>query len=125
VGSACSFREGEQLRNSERRNRLALYLTNTVRIKPGHVEDYLAWVGKVIPIYEKHGVKFHGAFQSAAGEGNSAVYFVSVRDFAAYEEIIQKMQADTEFQTAQREGGNHIDGNALQILMPMPGSAMQ
>jgi hypothetical protein len=104
---------------------MALYLTNTVRIKPGHNQEFLAWVPKVVPIYEKYGVKFHGAWQAAAGEANTAVYLVSVRDFAAYEDMIQKMQADTDFIAAQREGGNHIDGSVIQMLMPMPGSAMQ
>ena len=104
---------------------MALYLTNTVKIKPGHNQEFLASAAKTIPIYEKYGVKFHGAWQAAAGEGNTAVYLVSVRDFAAYEDILQKMQADTDFITAQREGGPHIDGNVIQMLMPIPGSAMQ
>ena len=104
---------------------MALYLTNTVKIKPGHNQEFLASAAKTIPIYEKYGVKFHGAWQAAAGEGNTAVYLVSVRDFAAYEDILQKMQADTDFIAAQREGGPHIDGNVIQMLMPIPGSAMQ
>ncbi len=104
---------------------MALFITNTVRIKPGHIEEFLAWVPKIIPIYEKYGVKFHGAFQAVGGEANSAVYLVSVADFAAYGDMLEKMQADTDFMAAQREGGNHIDGNVIQMLMPIPGSAMQ
>ncbi len=104
---------------------MALYMTNTVRVKPGHNQEYLAWAGKVVPIYEKLGIKFHGAWQAAAGEGNTAVYLVSVRDFAAYGDLIQKMQADAELQAALREGGAHIDGNVIQTLVPLPGSAMQ
>ena len=104
---------------------MALYITNTVRIKSGHIEQYQAWVPKIIPIYEKYGVKMLGAFQAAAGEGNTAVYLVSVRDFAAYGDILQKMQADTQFMAAQKEGGNHIDGSVIQLLVPLPGSAMQ
>jgi hypothetical protein len=104
---------------------MALYFTNTVRIKPGHLEEFLATAPKTIAIYEKHGAKFHGAFQAVGGEGISAVYLVSVPDFAAWEDIIQKVQADPEFMAAGREGGPHIDGAYLQALMPMPGSAMQ
>ena len=104
---------------------MALYLTNTVRIKTGHVQEYLAWAQKVIPIYEKYGVKFHGAFQAVGGEGNVAVYLVSLPDFAAWGDVNQKMLADADFQAAQREGGNHIDGNVIQALVPLPGSAMQ
>ncbi len=104
---------------------MALYLTNTVRIKPGHNQEYLAWAGKVIPIYEKYGVKFHGAWQAAAGEGNTALYLVSVPDFATYGDMLEKIQADAQFQAAQKEGGNHVDGNVVQILMPLPGSPMQ
>ena len=104
---------------------MALYITNTIRIKPGHIEQYMAWVPKVIPIYEKYGVKFHGAFQAVAGEANTAVYLVSVADFAAYGDLLQKMQADTAYQAASKEGGNHIDGSVIQLLVPLPGSAMQ
>ena len=104
---------------------MALYATNTVRIKPGHIEQYQAWVPKIIPIYEKYGVKILGAFAAAAGEAGIAVYLVSMRDFAAYGDAVQKMQADTQFMAAQKEGGNHIDGSVIQLLVPLPGSAMQ
>ena len=104
---------------------MALYATNTVRIKPGHVQEYLSYAQKVIPIYEKYGVKFHGAFTAVGGEGNVAVYLVSVRDWAAYGDMVQKLQGDADFQAVQREGGNHIDGNFVQALMPLPGSSLQ
>ena len=104
---------------------MALYATNTVRVKPGHVQEYLSWAQKVIPIYQKYGVKFLGAFQAVSGEGNVAVYLVSLRDFAAWGELIQGLQADADFQAAQREGGNHVDGNVVQALVPLPGSPMQ
>ena len=104
---------------------MALYFTNTVRIKPGHLEEFLATAPKTIALFEKHGAKFHGAFQTAGGEGQNAVYLASVANFAAWEDIIQKVQADPEFMAVQREGGAHIDGAYLQALMPMPGSAMQ
>jgi hypothetical protein len=104
---------------------MALYVTNTVRVKPGHVQEYLSYAQKVIPIYEKYGVKFLGAFQAVGGEGNVAVYLVSLRDFAAWGDLIQRLQADADFQAAQREGGNHVDGNVVQALVPLPGSPMQ
>lgn len=104
---------------------MALYITNTIRIKPGHIEQYQAWVPKIIPIYEKYGVKFLGAWQAVAGEAGIAVYLVSMQDFAAYGDAVQKMQADTQFMAAQKEGGNHIDGSVIQLLVPLPGSAMQ
>ncbi len=104
---------------------MALYLTNTVRIKTGHVRDYLAWAPKVIPIYQKYGVKFHGAFQAVGGEGNVAVYLVAVKDFAHWGKLNQQLQADAAFQRAVRKGGEHIDGNVIQALVPLPGSSMQ
>ncbi len=104
---------------------MALYITNTVKIKPGHIEEFLAWVPNIVPIYVKYGVKFHGAFQAVGGEANSAVYLVSVPDFAASGDMLETIQADAQFQAAQKEGGNHIDGNVIQMLMPIPGSAMQ
>ncbi len=104
---------------------MALYFTNTVKIKPGHMEEALALAPKIVPIYEKHGMKFHGAFQAVGGEANVLVYLVSIPGFAAWEDLIQKMQADTEFQATQREGRDHLEGSVIQALMPMPGSPMQ
>ncbi len=104
---------------------MALYLTNTVRIKPGHVQQYLAWVPGVIPFYQGYGVKFHGAFQTVGGEANVAVYLVSVADFAAWGDLNQKLQADRGFQAEVRKGGKHMDGNVVQALVPLPGSGMQ
>jgi hypothetical protein len=104
---------------------MALYITNTVKVKPGHMQGYAAWAVKVIPIYEKYGVKFLGTFLAVGGDENRVVYLVSMRDWAAYGDAAQKLQADAEFQRLESEGGIHIDGNDIQALMPVPGSAMQ
>ncbi len=104
---------------------MALYFTNTVRVKPGHTQDYLAWAPKIIPFCEKYGVKLHGAFGAASGEANVVVYLVSMRDWAAYGNAIQRGQADTQFQAASRKGADHVDGNVVQPLVPLPGSGMQ
>ena len=104
---------------------MALYVTNTVRVKPGHAQEFVAYAAKVIPIYEKYGVKFLGTFGAVGGDANRVVFLVSVRDWAAYGDMLQKLQADTQFQALQAEGGIHVDGNDIQALMPMPGSAMQ
>jgi hypothetical protein len=53
------------------------------------------------------------------------VDLVSMRDWAAYGDALQKLQADADFQALQREGGNHVDGNVTQGLVPLPGSSMQ
>jgi hypothetical protein len=104
---------------------MALYFTNTVSIKPGHVEEFLATAPKSVAIYEKYGVKFHGAFQAVGGEAGVAVYLVSIRDFAAWGDLLQKLQADAQFMAVQREIGPHVEGSVIQALAPMPGSAMQ
>jgi hypothetical protein len=104
---------------------MALYLTNTVKVKPGHMQGYAAWAAKVIPIYEKYGVKFLGTFLAVGGASNRVVYLVSMRDWAAYGDGLQKLQADAEFQRLESEGGTHIDGSDIQALMSVPGSAMQ
>jgi len=104
---------------------MALYLTNTLRVKPGHQQEFIANAAKVIPIYEKYGVKFLGTFGAVGGAANRVVFLVSMRDWAAYGDATQKLQADAEFQRLQAEGGIHVDGNDIQALMPMPGSAMK
>jgi len=104
---------------------MALYFTNTVRIKPGHNLEFLAAAPKNIAIYEKHGVKFHGAFQAVGGEANVGVYLVSVADFGAWGSLVESLQADQEFMASQKELGAHVDGSVIQALAPIPGSAMQ
>ncbi len=104
---------------------MALYFTNTVRVKPGHLEEILAAAPKVIAIYEKYGMKFHGTFQAVGGEAGVLVYLVSVSDFAAWGDLVQKLQADSAFIALGRELGPHFDSSVVQALLPMPGSAMQ
>ena len=104
---------------------MALYVTNTVRVKPGHNQEYLAAVPKTIAIFEKHGVKFHGVFGAVGGEANVVVYLASVADFAAWGSLGQSLQGDQEFMASQRELGPHVDGSFVQALVPLPGSAMQ
>src|SRR3989304_6332247 len=81
-----------------RRSEMALYVTNTVRVKPGHDQQFVAYAAKVIPIYEKYGVKFLGTFGAVGGAANRVVFLVSVRDWAAYGELLQKFKGDTEVQ---------------------------
>jgi len=104
---------------------MALYVTNSVKVKPGHLEEFLAAVPKSIAIYEKHGVKFHGTFAAVGGEAGVVVYLASVADFAAWGSLGPNLQADQEFMAVQREIGPHVDGSVVQALAPMPGSAMQ
>ena len=104
---------------------MAVYITNTVKVKPGHIQAYAAWVPKVIPFYEKYGVKFLGTFLAVGGDANRVVYLVSMRDWAAYGDALEKGAADAEFQRLESEGGIHIDGSNIQALTPVPGSAMQ
>ena len=104
---------------------MALYFTNTIKVKPGHNQEFLAAVPKTVALYEKHGIKFHGAFQAVGGDANVAVYLVSVADFAAWGSVIENLQADQEFMASQREQGAHVDGSVIQALLPMPGSALQ
>ena len=104
---------------------MALYVTNSVKVKPGHLEEFLAAVPKSIAIYEKHGVKFHGTFAAVGGEANVGVYLVSVADWGAWGSMLENLQTDQEFMASQREIGAHVDGSVVQALAPMPGSAMQ
>src|SRR3972149_889186 len=85
--------------SDRRRTSMALYFTNTIRVKPGHLEEYMASAAKTIPIYEKHGVKFLGAFQAMGGDGNSAVYLVSVPNFAAWEGLVRSEEHTSELQS--------------------------
>ena len=96
-----------------------------VLLKPGHMEEYMAWVPKVDPFYEKVGVKFHGRFQPLAGDRGTVFAFASIKDLATYEEGMKKLAADPEFRASQREGGKLFDGSFIQLLSPLPGSAMQ
>jgi hypothetical protein len=104
---------------------MTVYITNTVKVKPGHIQAYAAWAAKIIPIYEKYGVKFLGTFLAVGGDENRVVYLVSMRDWAAYGNAFEKMTVDAEFLRLESEGGIHFDGNDIQALMPVPGSAMQ
>ncbi len=104
---------------------MALYFTNTVKIKPGHIEEFLAAAPKNVAIYEKYGVKFHGAFQAVGGDANVSVYLASVADFAAWGDLLPKLQADPAFTASQKELGAHVDGSVIQALAPIPGSALQ
>jgi len=104
---------------------MAVYIINTVKVKPGHIQAYAAWAAKVIPIYEKYGVKLLGTFMTVGGDENRVVYLASMRDWAAYGDASQKMMVDAEFLRLESEGGIHFDGNDIQALMPVPGSAMQ
>ncbi len=53
------------------------------------------------------------------------LYSSVARYSAASGQDAQSLQADPQFMAAQREGGNHIEGNVIQLLMPLAGSAMQ
>ena len=104
---------------------MAVYFTNTVRVKSGHMQEALALAPKAVAAYEKLGVKFHGQFQAVGGEANVLVYLVSLPDFASWGDLLQKAAADADLQAITKEQGEHNEGNVIQALAPLPNSSMQ
>jgi len=78
----------------------------------------------IVPLFEKHGAKLIGAWQTAIGKSNEFVYILGYKDLADRERFWQALPQDEQFKTYM-QGGTRIAFIENKILRPITNSPLK
>lgn len=82
-----------------------VYEHRTYNILPGKMPEFVEGFGNtMVPLFEKHGAKLIGAWQTAIGQNNEFVYILGFEDLAEQERLWRVIRQDEQFKTYIKSG---------------------
>ncbi len=96
----------------------------TTRTKTGKVDEYLAMLPKFMPLYQKYGIKFVGAWKTVEKE-DEAVWMTGFESQQQREQQITKMKQDPEYQKLSQQAQSLIVDDTVRTLHPSPTSPLK
>ncbi len=96
----------------------------TTTVKTGKVDEYLALLPKFMPLYQKYGIKFIGAWKTAERE-DEAVWMTGFESQQQREQQITKLKQDPEYQKQSQQAQSLIVDNTVRTLHPSPTSPLK
>lgn len=96
----------------------------TTRTKTGKVDEYLAMLPKFMPLYQKYGIKFVGAWKTVDKQ-DEAVWMTGFESQQQREQQITKMKQDPEYQKLSQQAKSLIVDNTVRTLDPAPTSPLK
>lgn len=95
-----------------------IYEHRTYSILPGKMPEFVESFGSIIrPLFEKHGAKLIGCWQTSIGQSNEFVYILGFADLASQEEFWRVFRQDDEFKRYSL-GGPRVAYVVSKILVP-------
>ena len=101
-----------------------IYTEYTTRVKSGKVDEYLSLLPKFLPLYQKHGIKFIGAWKPVDSK-DEAVWMTGFDDQQQRDQKIAELKKDPEYQKLQQQVQPLIVENRSRILSPAPASPLK
>jgi len=95
-----------------------IYEHRTYNILPGKMEEFIGAFGEIIvPLFEKHGAKLVGAWQTDIGQSSEFVYILGFQDLNEREWFFKAIRQDEQFQK-YRQGSLRVAYTTSKILQP-------
>ena len=95
-----------------------IYEHRTYTILPGKMEEYVETFGKIIvPLFEKHGAKLVGVWQTEIGQSNEFVYILGFQDLNDRDRFFKSIRQDEEF-NKYRQSGLRVAYTTSKIIKP-------
>jgi len=108
-----------------------IYELRTYQVVPGKMKELNERFAKItIPLFEKHGMKVIGFWETAIGEATTTelIYMLAFENLAHYERAWNAFIADPEWQEAKRRteaNGPLVNVAGAKIIEPTDYSPMQ
>ena len=80
-----------------------IYEHRSYYILPGKLSEFTERFGGLVPLFEEHGGKLVGAWQSSIGQNNEFVYILGFEDLNHREKFWQDFRQDERFEQYQKE----------------------
>ena len=101
-----------------------IYEHRTYNILPGKMAQYVDVFGNLFHLFEKHGAKVIGVWQTAIGQNNEFIYILCFEDLGHQERFWQSFRQDEEFKRYQQDEPR-VAYVVSKILQPTPYSPLQ
>ena len=101
-----------------------IYEHRTYYILPGKMPEFTEAFGTIVPLFEKHGAKLIGAWQTAIGQNNEFVYILGFEDLKHQEKFWQDFRRDEIFQKYM-QAEPRVAYVISKILRPQPYSPLK
>ena len=96
----------------------------TTKVKAGTVDEYLSMLPKFLPLYQKYGIKFVGAWKPIDSQ-DEAIWMTSFENQQQREQQIAKLKQDAEYQKLNQQVQTLIVQNSVRILTAAPSSPLR
>jgi hypothetical protein len=93
-----------------------VYMTASIKLRPGKLPDFIELLNKVLPTVGKHGMKLVGSYASVVGRLNTVVDLWELPEPNA----IEKVLSDPEMQKFSPMIAEIIEDEQLTILTKLP-----
>ncbi len=95
-----------------------IYEHRTYNILPGKMPEFIEAFGDmVVPLFEKHGARLIGTWETAIGHNNEFTYILGFKDLADQERFWRVFRQDEQLKK-YRQGGTRVAYVASKILHP-------
>lgn len=101
-----------------------IYSEYTTKVQQGKVDEYLAMLPKFLPLYQKYGIKFVGAWKPV-GSQDEAVWMTGFENQQQRQQLIAKLKQDPEYQNLSQQVQPLIVQNTERTLTPAPASPLR
>jgi hypothetical protein len=82
-----------------------IYEHRTYNILPGKMPEFVEAFGNmIVPLFEKHGAKLVGAWQTAIGQNNEFVYILGFENLADQERFWRIFRQDEQYKKYSQSG---------------------
>ncbi len=96
----------------------------TTKLKTGKVDEYLSMLPKFLPLYQKYGIKFVGAWKPVETQ-DEAVWMTGFETQQQREQQIAKLKQDPEYQKLNQQVQSLIVQNTVRTLHPAADSPLK
>ncbi|MFC1964145.1 NIPSNAP family protein [Chloroflexota bacterium] len=89
-----------------------IYELITVDVIPGKLKEFHdMWLKESLPVWEEHGIKHIGSWETTIGKSNEVIRLFAFEDLAHYERWMQFL--------AQDEDGKELRGKVWQYIVQL------
>ena len=101
-----------------------IYEHRTYNLLPGKMAEFVEAFGTIVPLFEKHGAKLIGAWQTFIGQNNEFVYILGFANLGALEKFWDSFRLDEQLKKYMA-GGVRTAYVVNKILRPVAYSPLK
>ena len=96
-----------------------IYELITIDVVPGKLREYHdMWIKESLPVWEGHGIKHIGSWETVVGKSNEITRLFAYKDFNHYEQWISFLSEDEEGKKLRQKVSSYMAGTTRKIIKP-------